>query len=320
MPNSNQLQKAKGQEPRVKGQFKAYLLKRGCSNRTVKTYIHDVTMFFQWAEGKHIAMDFATYSDMLEYTQYLRNQQLLPTTVKGYFKGLNHYFDYLIQAQQHTENPARYLNLQGKKHRTLYHLLSPEQLEGLYTHFDTNSKRRTKLSARASAHCKKVMVGLMIFQGLDIHAMAALSVRDLDLDKGTIQVPSSRIQAERILTLRSTQMMELYRYADTLRAELLQHFPLDTEKAPDQLLIFGSGKYAHINAFKRLLDRLKEQEPALTSSRQIKASVITHWLRQYNLREVQYMAGHRNVKNTEAYLRDDTQDLKADIDRFHPFG
>jgi integrase/recombinase XerD len=47
--------------------------------------------------------------------------------------------------------------------------------------------------------------------------------------------------------------------------------------------------------------------------------VITHWLKNHNLRQVQQMAGHRYISSTEAYLVNQTEDLQADIDQFHPF-
>ena len=65
--------------------------------------------------------------------------------------------------------------------------------------------------------------------------------------------------------------------------------------------------------------RLQKKEPELQAAHQIRASVITHWLKQYNLREVQYMAGHKHVHSTEAYQQNDTESLQQDIDRFHPF-
>jgi len=84
----------------------------------------------------------------------------------------------------------------------------------------------------------------------------------------------------------------------------------------DQLLMHGYRYYRDVH--KRLMERLKEQESQLKSSHQIRASVITHWLKQYNLREVQYMAGHKRVQSTESYQKNDTESLQLDIDRFHP--
>ena len=42
---------------------------------------------------------------------------------------------------------------------------------------------------------------------------------------------------------------------------------------------------------------------------QLRQSVITEWLKEKGLRQVQYMAGHRYVSNTERYLTTNLQDL-----------
>ena len=75
-----------------------------------------------------------------------------------------------------------------------------------------------------------------------------------------------------------------------------------------------------LNIWKRLKDEIKEEHPKFIRLRQIRTSVITHWLKQYNLREVQYMAGHRYVSTTERYFLNQTDDLLKDIDQFHPLG
>jgi len=52
--------------------------------------------------------------------------------------------------------------------------------------------------------------------------------------------------------------------------------------------------------------------------KQIRASVITNWLGQYNLRKVQYLAGHRYISSTERYLQDDLENLHEIVNNFHP--
>lgn len=51
---------------------------------------------------------------------------------------------------------------------------------------------------------------------------------------------------------------------------------------------------------------------------QIWASVITQWLKQYDLRKVQYLAGHKYVSSTEAYKENIIDELQGDITKFHP--
>ncbi|MEM7393068.1 MAG: integrase, partial [Verrucomicrobiota bacterium] len=55
-----------------------------------------------------------------------------------------------------------------------------------------------------------------------------------------------------------------------------------------------------------------------TDTKQIRASVITNWVRKYNLREAQYLAGHRYVSSTERYQKVDPKNLKKAISQYHP--
>ena len=75
-----------------------------------------------------------------------------------------------------------------------------------------------------------------------------------------------------------------------------------------------------LNIFKRLTEELKEQNPKFINFLQVRASVITYWLKNYNLRQVQYFAGHKRIISTEMYLINDIDDLQKEIDNFHPIG
>ena len=53
--------------------------------------------------------------------------------------------------------------------------------------------------------------------------------------------------------------------------------------------------------------------PKIKTTDQLRASVIVHWLKLYNLRKVQVMAGHRYISTTEGYRANNLEDLKEDI-------
>ena len=59
-----------------------------------------------------------------------------------------------------------------------------------------------------------------------------------------------------------------------------------------------------------------ETRPAILA--QIRARTITGWLKHYNLREVQYMAGHKYVSSTERYRMDILEDLQKELEKNHP--
>lgn len=58
----------------------------------------------------------------------------------------------------------------------------------------------------------------------------------------------------------------------------------------------------------------------LRSPYQIRSSVITNWLKHYNLRELQYMAGHKYVSSTERYRMDNLDYLQKELEKHHPLG
>ncbi|MBS9464409.1 hypothetical protein KIM67_18475, partial [Flagellimonas sp. 389] len=68
----------------------------------------------------------------------------------------------------------------------------------------------------------------------------------------------------------------------------------------------------------KLLQKLRKKHREIESLKQMRASVITGWLKVYNLREVQYMAGHRYVSSTENYLINDLEDLQEEVNKYHP--
>ncbi len=68
----------------------------------------------------------------------------------------------------------------------------------------------------------------------------------------------------------------------------------------------------------QLFKKLRRINLNIKNAHQIRASVITHWLKLHNIREVQYMAGHRYISSTERFLEDSIENLQEMIDNLHP--
>ena len=171
----------------------------------------------------------------------------------------------------------------------------------------------------------------MIYQGLCTDEVNRLTLKDVKLKEGTIFIAGTRKSNERILELKPHQIMELMEYQLTVRNELLKlkknAESIELVRNESAELYFlptpAAGKKAitdndSINIWKRLSQEIRKENKKFINFKQIRTSVITHWLKQYNLRQVQYMAGHRYVSSTEGYLANQIEDLQADIDRFHP--
>ena len=63
---------------------------------------------------------------------------------------------------------------------------------------------------------------------------------------------------------------------------------------------------------------IHQGHPEVKNAMQIRSSVITHWLKHYNLRQVQYMAGHKYVSSTERYQQNNLDKLQSKLEKYHP--
>lgn len=303
--------------------FKSYLASKGYSEKVIRTHERHLAYFVQWCQGEGMAPEQANYRDLLSYIQYLQRREVKQRTAQLYINSLKHYFRWMVKVGESAANPARNIDIKGVKRKYLYDVLTMQELEHLYHHFELpaeNGKHKNQNWFQTSiltARRNKVMLGLMIWQGVGTTELARLETGDLRLREGKIRIPGSRKSNERELKLAPQQVLDLMDYTLQTRQSLLAR----SGRTTDQLFIsHGGGRNAVANAMGHLMKQLQGINPRVTSTHQLRASVITHWLKMYNLREVQYMAGHRYVSSTESYLVNDLDDLQEDVGKFHPIG
>lgn len=68
----------------------------------------------------------------------------------------------------------------------------------------------------------------------------------------------------------------------------------------------------------KIVEAVKKIHPEIKDSRQLRTSVLMNWLKTNNIRQVQYMAGHKSIRSTESYQREDLTDLTKQLELFHP--
>lgn len=283
--------------------YGAYLRSQGQSQSSVDSQYRSLSYYLNWCEDEGLEAEQATYQEVLGYIQYLQKRRIKQRTVKLYLNAVKHYFDWQVTQGIRIENPVETIQVQGVKRKQLYQVLSREELDNLYYSF----LAETPVSKR-----NKVMVGLMIWQGLDSHAMKSLRVKDIKLREGAVQISGSRKSNSRELALAPPQVMDMMEYLLEDRKLLLEQ----SGQACENLLVSTGGGSRFSVLVQQVLKKLKSQ--GVSSVQQIRTSVIVHWLKQYNLREVQYRAGHRYVSSTEAYKINDLADLQEDVNQYFP--
>ncbi len=307
--------------------FKEYLQKQGKTKSTVKHYSSYVLDFLGWLDQDNTEIENATAKEVLSYLNHLQNKGQENQTRNIRLNVIKQFFNWQIDQNQRTDNPIQHLKIRGSKTKKLYQILDRQQLESLYNDYeipnekDERSSRNWFEKYRLSKARNKAVLSLLINQGITTPEVERLTVNDLKLKEGQIFISGSRKSTERPLELKSNQIIELMEYQYTTRNELLKYQEGETKRLFLPVPSAGQQKANDtLQIWKGLTNEIKSQGKHFINFKQVRTSVITHWLKQYNLRQVQYMAGHRYVSSTEGYLVNHMEDLQADIDQYHPIG
>jgi len=305
--------------------FEKYLQSLGHSKKTIEKSERNVGMLKQWAENEGIELLNITYQDLLGYAKCLTQRGVTKSTIRAYIGSVKHYYNYQLKQQNITKNPAINLQIKGVKRRMVYDIFSPMELEQLYHKFTTISQRSDRQpptytkqhesGLRALAYQRDIVIlGLLIYQGVTSKELIQLQPNHIKLRQGTIEVPGGRKSNSRELKLEAVQMLDIQEYLLKTRSEILQ----TTSKESGQLFISIGWSDSLYPTLGKFTNTIRKQNPRIQDLQQVRASVIVKWLKNYNLRQVQYMAGHRYVSSTEKYKLNDLRDLQEDINKYHP--
>jgi len=303
--------------------FNEYLILKGYSAASVKTIIRSTEYFLKWCEADNIS-DIAavSHNDVVAYVKTCNARGTGRKTVAHYIMHLKKYFDFLQEEGEVNDNPCSNIKIKGIKRKVLYEILSTEELEQLYKNYSTEIKPDEEVKYmppqqlnELSRKRNKIITGLLVYQGLRSEEVRRLEVADLKLREGKIFIAGSRRTNERTLKLESHQVFDLLDYINDTRKQLLNL----TQQQTQQLFISKGNSSNYSNLMSYLNKQLHQLNNKVKDLKQIRTSVITHWLKLYNLRKVQIMAGHRYVSSTESYQANNLEDLKEDIKNYHPF-
>ena len=309
--------------------FKAYLKQQELSKTTAEMYHYQTMNFISFLDKDNTEVENCTEKEIMLYLAHLQKQGIASETRKLRLSALKHFFNFQIENNQRKDNPANRIKLQGGQKQKLYPILTPQELQSIYENYtvpkedDPRSHHNWFNAYRLSKERNKVIIGLLFNQGITTAEVSRITINSLDLRNGKIDITGGKTGKDRTLELKSSQIMDLMEYQYKTRNELLKYHKEPTKQLFLSTPASGQTQVNDVNAFnifKRLTDELKEQNPKFINFLQIRASVITYWLKNYNLRQVQYFAGHKRIISTEMYLINDIDDLQKEIDNFHPIG
>jgi len=298
---------------KMKEGFEAYLKSKQYTTKGIKGRLYAFDLFCRWAHAENLDIEQVRYQDLLLFMKHCQDQGTSQRTIQSYMGTVRHFYNHLLKEGIITINPATDIKIRGVKRRIVYHILPPQELHKLYHLFPSETLQERR---------NKVMLGLLIYQGLKTEELGRIELNHLKLKTGEIDIVGSVNSNERTLQLQPYQYMDLNNYVSTVRPSLIEITPRKKQLTPinPNLVFIGEGgQLFHVkNLMTEVMRVVRSINPKIRNAQQIRASVITKWLKQHNLREVQYLAGHRFISSTEAYQQNDLEGLKEEVDQYHP--
>jgi integrase/recombinase XerD len=275
---------------------------------TVKSYQREITLYLQ----KHPKAARYGYQEVMGYIGELRSRYSNAGNVTRIVQALKKYYQYLHTSGQRKDNPAKAIRLRDNKPK-------PLQLQDLFTTVELlqllqpKTERYPFLTAR-----NKVLMSLLVNQGLKLGELAGLDVCHISLAEGTIFIHGSGNTNKRTLQLKAEQVMLLHGYIHEERPKLVT---VRTANSP-KLLLSKLGQPLSIADIQYLVGTFGSLYPERHLTPQtIRMSVIMNLLNAGNdIRIVQVFAGHKRPDATEKYKQSHIEALKTEIQKYHPLG
>ena len=280
--------------------FSTFLLQKGYRAATIYQHERYALQYLEFIENLEVHE--ATYNDVLAFAEKLRGDGSSVNLINRKILSVRHYYKYLQHFDRLVRNPAAGIRIRGSRRKIVGGLIPMEELETLYQDYVVNDNRSLR---------NKAILGLIIYQALTVDELRKLEVEHLKLREGKVHVSGSRHSNGRVLSLMAHQILDLQQYLLTVRPAILT-------ESTDQFFVSMEGSLNIKPSIFHLFRALKKLNPSVINGGLIRQSVIANWLKSQNLRQVQYMAGHRYVSSTERYKASMLEDLQKQLSLFHP--
>jgi integrase/recombinase XerD len=289
--------------------FRHYLqAERGLAANTVLAYGRDLDRFGQWVAGGGLA-DYLRPSvrDLGHYLEFLRNEKLAPPSIARHLVALKMFYRFLRVEERVEQSSVEMLSSPALWER-IPHVLSPESVEKLLA--EPQPADRYYLRDRA-------LLETLYATGSRASEVVGLKLADLHLESRFCKC-LGKGSKQRVVPLGEPAIRALGDYLSQLRPKLVR-------AVPDSPWVFVSrgGKPLTREMLWILVKKytLRAGLNRRVSPHTLRHSFATHLLAGgADLRTVQELLGHANIRTTQHYTHVDRDRLKAIHHKFHPRG
>ena len=285
--------------------FKKYLHQYGHTDKTIKSYLHA----YKIITNDNPQLYSYKFKDVINYLNEKSKEYSNGNTKVYILNGLKKYFDYLIEIGKRDDHPCLNLQIRNQRRKEIIHqdLFTSKELELLLE----REERYEDLKQR-----NRVVMSLLIYQGLNSAEISNLNLSHIDLDSGVVFIKASKKIGQRHIELVNKQ----YRLFDTYLNEGRKSLHRDT--IPTNAFVLGKlGTRISVDDIHYLVSTLKGLFPDrnLTPTT-IRQSVIANWLNEKKipLEQAQLMSGQKWISTTVKYRQNNIEEQRELMNKWFP--
>lgn len=274
-------------------------IERGLSKNTVDGYYRDLAAFFEYVKKTYKKIEKKDITNYIMYISKDKNSK----TVNRHIVSIRNYFKYLSRNGLISDNPCD--DIAGlKMPKTVPHVLNEDEINKLL-----DIKCENALDYR-----NKAMLELMYSSGLRVSELLSLEVNDIDFEMNAVRC-FGKGSKERIVPLDDIATIALKNYINVYRNTLLKN------KSSNLLFLNAHGNSLSRQGFFKILKEIALEKGINKelSPHTIRHSFATHLINHgADLRSVQTLLGHENIKTTQIYTHISNNYVKEKYNETHP--
>lgn len=287
--------------------FSDYLIyERRLSVKTREAYSRELGFYLNYLEEKNLSFDSVSPMQMEEYLKVRKHcSNLDDSTISRIVTTLRSFYHYLESKGVMIANPATFLD-KPKMGKHLPRTLSEEDVDMLL--------KRIKSDDSALSIRDWCIFEVIYSSGLRISEAVSLNVSSYNVDENSMRVIGKRGK-ERVVFLGDRAKTALSKYLEESRPKLINK----KNKKENALFINRCGCRMTRQAMHKRFHEVVEELGLDATVHTLRHSFATHMMMNgADVRSVQEMLGHSDIKTTQIYTHFDTSSMLSLFDKYSP--
>lgn len=273
------------------------------SDNTLQSYRRDIEQYEKYVSDNKINYLKVTEETILEYMEYLREENKKESTISRSLASIRSFYQYLIRVKKIKKDPTMTIESPKINKRTP-NILTSKEVELLLDQPKDVDLKGTR---------DKAMLEFAYATGMRVTEMISLDIDDVKLDEGYV-VCRGRSKSRNI-PLGSMSLKALKEYIDNARPYLIR------DESEEALFVNVNGTRLTRQGFWKIVKYYKEQahiEKDITPH-VLRHSFATHLLQNgADLKAIQTMLGHSDISSTQVYMQFQDPGIKNEYKKAHP--